>query len=96
MKCSICGKEIGKMSNSAYPVTDAKCCDECNLRVVVPARIQLSRVKIGSTIKIIHMENENYDGTIGVVDHIDDAGQIHGTWGGCALITGIDKFEIIK
>ena len=36
-----------------------------------------------------------YTNRQGVVTHIDDAKQIHGTWGGCALTPGIDTFEII-
>jgi hypothetical protein len=38
----------------------------------------------------------SYSGRCGTVEYIDDAGQIHGTWGGCALIPGIDTFEIVK
>jgi hypothetical protein len=97
MKCSICGKEIGKYGNGAYPVNSGKCCDECNLKLVVPARIKLAKIEIGDKIKIVKMLNEpDYDGKTGVVDHIDDAGQIHGSWGGCALICGIDDFTIIN
>ena len=52
---------------------------------------------IGDFIIIINMKDEpNYSGKTGMVNHIDDAGQIHGTWGGCALIPSIDKFEILK
>ena len=54
-------------------------------------------VKVGDTIKIIHMKDEQgYDGTIGVVDLIDDAGQLHGTWGGLAVIPELDEFEVIE
>ena len=54
-------------------------------------------VKVGDKIKIIHMKDEpGYDGTIGVVDLIDDAGQLHGTWGGLAVIPDLDEFEIIE
>ena len=43
----------------------------------------MENVKIGDTIKIIKMEGEpQYTDREGVVTHIDDAGQIHGTWGG--------------
>ena len=53
-------------------------------------------VKVGDKIKIILMVGEpQYSGKIGIVEHIDDIGQIHGSWGGCALIIGIDKFEIV-
>lgn len=54
-------------------------------------------MKIGDKIRIIHMDGEpQYTGRQGVVVRIDDAGQIHGTWGGCALIKGVDSFEVIS
>ena len=54
-------------------------------------------VKVGDTIKIISMKDEpHYKDRVGVITHIDDAGQIHGTWGGCAIIPGLDTFEMIK
>lgn len=46
MKCSICNKEIpvtqGGWSegNNAQPVADGRCCDECNMTHVIPARMQ--------------------------------------------------------
>lgn len=56
----------------------------------------MNNVLIGDRIKIIHMEGEpQYKDREGTVTHIDDAGQIHGTWGGCALIPGLDIFHII-
>ena len=57
----------------------------------------MSNVKIGDKIKIIEMKDEpQYTGREGFVTRIDDAEQIHGTWGGCALIPGIDKYIVIK
>ena len=54
-------------------------------------------VKVGDKIRIIFMNGEpKYSGKIGIVEHVDDIGQIHGSWGGCALIPGTDEFEIIK
>lgn len=41
-KCSICGKEFEGWGNNPYPVTkgeDDRCCDECNMLYVIPARI---------------------------------------------------------
>ena len=53
--------------------------------------------KVGDKIKIIEMKDEpSYNGKEGEVLFIDDIGQIHGTWGGCALIPEVDKFEIIR
>ena len=50
-------------------------------------------VNVGDKIKIIKMQGEEqYNGKEGVVTSIDDAGQIHGTWGGCALIKNYDIF----
>ena len=56
----------------------------------------MEKVKIGDTIKIIKMEGEpQYTSREGVVTHIDDVGQIHGTWGDCAVIPEIDEFIIL-
>ena len=54
-------------------------------------------VKVGDRLRVIEMKDEpQYTGREGVFKYIDDAGQIHGTWGGCALIPGIDKYVVIK
>ena len=47
-------------------------------------------------IKIKNMKSEpEYSGKVGKVILIDDANQIHGTWGGCALIPEVDEFEVL-
>lgn len=54
-------------------------------------------VKVGDTIRIVEMDGEpHYTGKEGEVKYIDSHGQIHGTWGGCAVILGVDSFEIVK
>lgn len=54
-------------------------------------------VNIGDKLRIICMSGEeNYTNREGFVKYIDDAGQIHGTWGGCALIPELDEYEVIK
>ena len=51
-------------------------------------------VRIGDKIKIISMEKEpHYNDKEGVVTTIDDIGQIHGTWGGCAIVPQVDEFK---
>lgn len=53
--------------------------------------------KVNDKIKIINMVGEpNYNGIEGIITSIDDANQLHGTWGGCALISDLDNFIIIK
>lgn len=53
-------------------------------------------LKTGDRVQIVEMSGEpHYSGRVGVVEHIDDAGQIHGTWGGCALCIG-DTFKKIS
>jgi len=56
-----------------------------------------SDVKVGDKIKILHLEGENadYDGKEGEVTDIDSIGQLHGTWGGLAVIPGVDDYEVI-
>ena len=55
------------------------------------------KVQIGDKIQITKMNGEpQYTGKEGIVERIDDAGQIHGSWGGCALIPECDTFKIIS
>lgn len=52
--------------------------------------------KIGDIIEIIYMDGEpNYSGRTGEIKSIDDMGQLHGTWGGLAVIPESDSFRII-
>ena len=55
------------------------------------------KVKPGDKLRITYMKGEpQYTGKEGYVRMIDDMGQIHGSWGGCALIPGEDQFIIIE
>jgi hypothetical protein len=53
--------------------------------------------KPGMKVRIIHLEGENnaYDGKEGEITYIDAIGQLHGTWGGLAIIPEADEFELI-
>lgn len=52
---------------------------------------------IGKKIRIIDMEGEpQYSGKTGVVKSVDDIGQLHGSWGGCAIQPERDDFEVIE
>ena len=56
-----------------------------------------TQAKKGDTIRIIEMVGESrYSGKIGTVEHVDDIGQIHGTWGGCAIQPEHDRYEILQ
>lgn len=63
----------------------------------------MDKINIGDTILIVRMDDDGgkdlqakrYDGMTGVVESIDSLGQIHGTWGGLALIPGTDEFRKI-
>lgn len=53
--------------------------------------------KVGDKIKITQMKDEPaYTGRVGVIEHIDSLGQLHGTWGGLAIIPEVDKVELVK
>lgn len=54
------------------------------------------KVKVGDKIRILDMVDEHkYCGKEGTITNIDSIGQLHGTWGGLAVIPGVDEFEII-
>jgi hypothetical protein len=57
------------------------------------------KAKEGDVIRIIELDDpydKTYPGRTGTVTWIDDAGQLHGTWGGLAVIPEVDLYEIIK
>lgn len=39
-ECVICHKQFEGYGNNAEPVAEGRCCDECNAKVVIPARIE--------------------------------------------------------
>lgn len=54
-------------------------------------------IKVGDRLRIISMKGEpQYSGKVGTVYAIDGIGQIHGTWGGLAIVPNEDKFELVK
>ncbi len=61
--------------------------------------MKTSEVKVGDRIRIIRLDDpytlDTYNGREGVVEDIDSVGQLHGTWGGLAVIPWEDEFIII-
>ena len=58
-----------------------------------------NKYPVGTKIRINYIDDpwaHDYTGRTGEVTHIDDMGQIHGTWGGLALVPGEDSFEVIE
>ena len=56
------------------------------------------KIKRGTKIRINHLkgEDDTYDGAVGTVTHIDDRGQLSGTWGGLRVIPEEDDFDVIS
>ena len=41
MECSICGEEIVDwVGHNPQPVSNGRCCNKCNMTIVIPARIK--------------------------------------------------------
>ena len=66
--------------------------------MLLTQKIKQTMARIGDTIRINHLEGEDnrYDGKEGIITSIDDRGQLHGTWGGLAVIPEEDDYTIIK
>ena len=60
---------------------------------------KMINVKVGDRIRIIRLDDpyalDSYNGREGVVHDIDSLGQLHGTWGGLAVIPEEDEFEVL-
>ena len=56
-------------------------------------------IRPGMRLGIIKIDDPftraDYPGKEGIVTMIDDIGQIHGTWGGLALVPELDDFTIL-
>jgi len=56
-------------------------------------------VKVGDRIRITKLDDpyspESYVGKEGTIQHIDSLGQLHGTWGGLAVIPEQDEYIIL-
>lgn len=51
-------------------------------------------LKVGDKIRIIEMIGEpQYNGKSGTIEHIDDCGQLRGSWGGLRVQADRDKWE---
>ena len=63
----------------------------------------MQNVKVKDIIRIDRMDDADgkdthaskYKGVTGTITHIDDAGQLHGTWGGLAVLPEVDEFTVI-
>ena len=56
------------------------------------------KYEVGMKLLIIHVVDDfvDYSGRVGVITHIDDIGQLHGTWGGVALLPELDDFIVLE
>lgn len=56
------------------------------------------KYEVGMKVFIIHIvdDAEDYFGRVGFITHIDDIGQLHGTWGGLALVSDLDNFIVVE
>ena len=52
---------------------------------------------LNKTVRINYMDGEpQYTGRTGVVRSVDDAGQLHGTWGGLAVDPKVDSISLVN
>ena len=108
--CTICGNMFEGYGNNASPICDPDkdgrtvCCDECNRRYVVPARLFMAKAegkepKIGDkvvTFWVYGQENIlDYVLRTGIIEDVDQYGQFKGTWGPAVLNKDTDRFCVV-
>ena len=71
MKCCICGKEImEKYGNNPWPVKEeGECCDDCNIKYVIPARIEMSTQEV-DTITALLVEPGRQPRTVEIANEL--------------------------
>lgn len=66
------------------------------VKILFPKEVQYDFVTEYTMLEIEYMKDEpQYLGKTGRITEIDSACQIHGTWGGCALIPREDYFIVV-
>ena len=68
--CIICGKEFEGYGNNASPVADGICCDECNEKEVIPARLNKAKKSI--------KESDEYIDNAKIVTTLPKVGEPYG------------------
>ena len=38
--CAICGKRLTEFGHDAKPLANGRCCNECNHKIIIPARLR--------------------------------------------------------
>lgn len=91
------GQEISVRAEQKNYLHDSKEVFETNIGST--GSFGLTEQEVGDTIRITKFDDpydHSYVGRDGVVEFIDSMDQIHGSWGGLALIPGEDDFIVIK
>lgn len=57
---------------------------------------RLQNKYLGKKVRVIIDDPFRFVDEVGVVESVDDFGQLHGTWCGLAAIPGIDTIEILE
>lgn len=50
----------------------------------------------GKQVHVIINDPYRYIDEVGTVTRVDDAGQLHGTWGGLAAVPGEDSIQLMQ
>lgn len=67
-------------------------------RRIEELRTRFGTVRVGTSIRITKLEDpfdDSYPGREGEIKYIDDAGQLHGTWGFLAVVPESDEFIVL-
>ena len=55
---------------------------------------RLEEMYLGKRVHVIINDTHRYIDAWGIVEHIDDFGQLQGTWGGLSAIYGVDYISL--
>lgn len=59
--------------------------------------VEMGKRLVGKRIRIDDMPGEpDYTGKTGTVEFIDSLGQLHGSWGGLAVVPESDRFTVLE
>jgi hypothetical protein len=59
--CVICGKRLTVFGHDAKPVANGRCCNECNHKIIIPARLRARMASKPEAALVHFVKTENLD-----------------------------------
>lgn len=95
--CDECNEKVVLLRLAQHQYTYGNASTRLEFEQEIAKHNKKHPAQVGDRVYIFEMRDEpSYTAKVGVVEHIDDMGQLHGTWGGCAVVPSEDVYMVLQ